>query len=217
MENNEVKKKSPVGIIILVLLICCACGVAGFFGGKYYFENNNKDTDKVVDKEEKETKEEEEETEKEETKSTDEVTYEVIDQSEKNVDYSYKIQLSSNGEVLVESDNIKKDTVVATNILKAKAMRYSMSDICMGNLVIMMVTKDNTLSYFSVDDIVCGEATKVEVFKNVGNLTNVVDVSEKKAAEATEYEPASYAIHAITKDGKDIDITKYLDVEDEEE
>ena len=216
MENNKVKKKSPVGIIILVLLICCACGVAGFFGGKYYFENNNKDTDKVVDKEEKETKEEEEETEKEETKSTDEVTYEVIDQRE-NADYSYKIQLSSNGEVLVESDNIKKDTVVATNILKAKAMRYSMSDICMGNLVIMMVTKDNTLSYFSVDDIVCGEATKVEVFKNVGNLTNVVDVSEKKAAEATEYEPASYAIHAITKDGKDIDITKYLDVEDEEE
>ena len=216
MENNKVKKKSPVGIIILVLLICCACGVAGFFGGKYYFENNNKDTDKVVDKEEKETKEEEEETEKEETKSTDEVTYEVIDQRE-NADYSYKIQLSSNGEVLVESDNIKKDTVVATNILKAKAMRYSMSDICMGNLVIMMVTKDNTLSYFSVDDIVCGEATKVEVFKNVGNLTNVVDVSRKMAAEATEYEPASYAIHAITKDGKDIDITKYLDVEDEEE
>lgn len=216
MENNEVKKKSPVGIIILVLLICCACGVAGFFGGKYYFENNNKDTDKVVDKEEKETKEEEED-KKEETKSTDEVTYEIIDQSEKNADYSYKIQLSSNGEVLVESDNIKKDTVVATNILKAKAMRYSMSDICMGNLVIMMVTKDNTLSYFSVDDIVCGEATKVEVFKNVGNLTNVVDVSEKKALEATEYEPASYAIHAITKDGKDIDITKYLDVEDEEE
>lgn len=216
MENNEVKKKSPVGIIILVLLICCACGVAGFFGGKYYFENNNKDTDKVVDKEEKETKEEEEETEKEETKSTDEVTYEVIDQRE-NADYSYKIQLSSNGEVLVESDNIKKDTVVATNILKAKAMRYSMSDICMGNLVIMMVTKDNTLSYFSVDDIVCGEATKVEVFKNVGNLTNVVDVSRKMALEATKYEPASYAIHAITKDGKDIDITKYLDVEDEEE
>lgn len=52
---------------------------------------------------------------------------------------------------------------------------------------------------------------KVEVTKNVGSLKNIVEVYSKVTTPATEFEPPGYSAYAKDIDGKETDISSFIE------
>ncbi len=201
MENNNSPKKNKGLIVIIVMLIIALLGTIGYILYDKGIIFSNKNNTEVKQEEKKEEI-------KQEARKQNVITKTVITENEKEENY-YKVELTSNNEVIVNTDNIK-DQMVEKNVKNAIRLQYGQSDLCLGNSIIMMLKDDNTISGFKLDDIVCGEESSVILNTKLNDLKGIVDVYNKKIESSSSYEPNSYNVLVKFENGTEKDITSYF-------
>lgn len=213
-------KKAKIIIGVLVALLVVAIGVIIFLvvDGKDKDDKPKKEPEtKQVEKpsrrpEEKENQEKEES--KEDTKKPSSKNYEIkevlFDTTSYGNDDVEKVELTTDGVVLVSITGTGKNDVtrkeVAKNVVKTFVVQVGQSDICEGNKRIMFIHKNGTASYIDIDELTCGQEIDVDDLEGFKNI-------EKFEVKTVKYdgEPDGYIVYVVTKDGKKTDISDEID------
>lgn len=129
---------------------------------------------------------------------------------EQNQEPENKIfSLTANRELVYNSSKFK-NKIIGKNIVVAKQLYYTKSDVCMGNSILVMVDETGNISAVSIDSLECNQPYgKLEYFVKLKDITNIVDVYNEKVDDYPN-EPPYYNVMAKKQDGTVTDITNYF-------
>lgn len=197
--KNEGKKNSKLLIIILIIIIIILGGYLVY--DKVLTKNTSSDN---------ELKEDNTST-TENNCPKDEIKKQIVAINNSNEDY-YKVELTSNGDVIVNATNIVNKTV-ANNIIKAVRLKVGQTDTC-GKEIIALISETNTLTAFNLSDFYCySDSTKspsnVSYYNNLDQLSDVLDIYNEVEFVNT-LEPLKYIINIQDSKGNVKDITSYF-------
>ena len=206
----ESKKKSYVLIGIMVILIIILFVSLGILGKKYLDLKKDKDesnTKPAI----KENIEDEKDNEIEESgydafvKKTQESRTDTVILQNKEGEDSYKIELKSNGDVVVNTKTFNNKTV-ASNILKGFVVSSGQDDVGDGRNIVLL-KENGTLIALTMNDLLL--ANEINIIYNFNSISNIVDVYEEKEI-IDEYEPPLYRVYAKDYNNQTYEITDNL-------
>lgn len=216
--ENEVSKGNNKLVWVLVFFIVLSLSLGSYviydaFIAKDEVKDDVKDDDKKKENDENKPEEQtpyekfiSEEKNKREAK--------VIYKSDEKETDPYEIRLTANGEVYADVKAILEDRKDITNeLLENQVVKYFIVDVGRRDTGfgqnIVFLKEDGSISTVSLDTLLL--LNKIDVVKNVGSLKNIVDVYSKVTTPATEFEPAGYSVYAKDIDGKETDISSFME------
>ena len=117
----------------------------------------------------------------------------------------YKIELTSNGNLVVNTKSIN-DRVAASGVLKAVKVSYGSNAVC-DNMIIIAIKNNGTISAFNLGDSSCDyEKAEINYYNDLDQFKNVVD-----AYDTIEFSPLKYHIVIQKSDYSTEDITQYFE------
>ena len=222
MEEKK-DKKAIVAIIVTALVCILVIAPLAWYAGKKAAEKDTSTEQKETNKE-KEKENNNEGTPASEVKE-EEITIEKIPETKKYTIKSValeekdpegklmiKVEITTTGEALLTHQEYAEEPFenvkIAEDVILALPVHVGQSDICAGNARVMFIHKDKTVSAFYVDDLECGNTIKVK--KNVGGLTDIVEIREQIEESESPYEPNNFKVYAVDSNKKMHDISENL-------
>ena len=201
--NNQQNKSSYVIIIIMAVVIVVLCFALGWFmGGKAINKDNAEEkTNQVTN--ENQTKGN---SYSDFVQTTKEARTNETIINETMGDYNLKIELASNGDVILNYNSVYQDKQIANNILKAFVVNSGQSDIG-DNRSVVMIKEDGTLIALRFDYLIFND--EIKLITDFNNLKEVVDVYTE-SNKSNDYEPLTYTNYAKDLNNQVYDITNYL-------
>ena len=189
-------KKMNGSVIAIILLVIAVIGLGSYIAYDKYSDSKDK----------KEVKENEKTTEKVEYKIASSI-YESTGSTE---DY-LKIYLTEDNKVIASTTELK-DKVVETDVEYVNLVYSGASDVCYGNMWVVIQKADGTIKAFSVDSFACGNKVVVnDITDGVRNLgIKTIKRVYYTSTYTNEYEPNLNKVFMVTDNNKQVEITSLL-------
>lgn len=212
-------KKFKIILVCIVIAFIVLVPISWYLGYKY---GSIKEEEKVPVTENKDTNNNTDKENKEDNQEKDITPYEKFLQNAKNARKAevidkgadYEIRLTADGEIYVDvKGNNEDDKDIFNQIIDTKIVKYfkvndpGIGDAGFGETMIF-IREDGSISSIRYDNLLFGMETKVN--RDFGDIKNIVEFYNKSKLY-NEYEPYYYEVFAKDIDGKEINVSKYLD------